>query len=142
MTKTIFIDLDVLADSRHRESHRQDRDIYDSMAEYDALNKNVAEILEIMGEFYEIVVFSIMNESYRLGIEEWLLENSFTCDELLLREQGDYSKGYELRKSFVLDHFKNEQAALDKTQAVFTNDERSIELLRELGFLVISTDWN
>jgi len=144
MTKTIFIELEnVLASTQHRQHLSHNYEDFERAADDDVADKTIVELLAVLSEVYEIVVFSISRkERQRYQTMEWLTDNEVACEHLLLRGDNDYSNGVELRYDFVIEHFNgDEEKALERTFCVLTNFEKSVELFRENGFKVLTTEW-
>jgi len=134
MTQTVFVDLEVLFSSAFS---KQDCEV-----EQQTANNKIVDLLSVIAEYYEVVVFSTLTETHRMEVEEWLTDNDIGADELLLRSPGDYTKDDQLRFDMVLSHFNEDEVkCLEKTAFIMTNYERSIETFRENGFIVCQWEW-
>lgn len=140
---TIFIEIDgIVSDNNHRMNHKNDYETYQEMSEDDEVKRDFAELILCLSDYYEIVLFSMRNERFRLVTEEWLRDNDIAYDHLILRSDSDYTPEVELCYEMVLDHFGGKQTmAMRETSFIFCNHERSVELLREEGFKVCMTEW-
>lgn len=104
--------------------------------------KDVIEIVNILSDHYDIYAFSVEREGSRMQLEQFLIDNEVSVEELFLRADNDYTKADILRVNFVLDFFsKDIEEALEQTAFIATNRERAVEEFREFGFRVISADW-
>lgn len=134
MAKRIFVELESICPVEGQD--------YDEVI-FNGFDFFAREFLEVFADGHEIFFFSCRRESVRLEVENYLIDNGIPCDELLLRDNGDYSKANELRVNFVLDKFDgNADVAVDSTLFVCLNNEGGVEAFRDLGFKVIQTDWS
>jgi len=110
--------------------------------DYAVLNEKTANIIRQLQEYNEIVVFSFEREQNRLAFEERIMEFELGADELVMRAEDDFTKSVDLALMFVIDVFKgHDERALEQTAAVFCNNERVLERLREEGFFCVQTGW-
>ena len=126
----ILINLDALADSSHRHGLRNESfdDFYAAQVD-DEPNQIFVRMLEQLGEAYELIVYTTMSEDYRLQVESWLMEHNILADDVLMRQQGDYSKNYQCALDMI--------NGISNIEFVIENDIRVIEELRGDGHFVI-----
>lgn len=111
--------------------------------ELTTLDRSLVDVLQILSENFDIIVFTNENEASRMEITDRLIEQDVPCETLLMRADNDYRKTPNLYQSFVVDYFNgHDEKALDKTFMIVCNHVPSIEVFREDGFFVIQTGWD
>lgn len=137
----VFVELDgVLYDKDHRADLRHDFSAYWSAASEDKIKAPILELLQLLATEYEIIGFSCRPEEYRQQTEDLLRADEVPVDDVLLRPDDDRQKEADLRESFVLGD-SSLTKALREVKYILINNEASIENFRDLGFTVISGDW-
>lgn len=144
MNDYAFIELEnVISNTDHRSQYRRDYDTYAGLASDDEPNLKVLNLIEVVNQYMNVVVFSVSKESNRLVLEEWLRDTGVECEELLLRTDGDYTPDHELRIQMIADYFNGDiEKGVERTAFCMLNNERAIEGLRELGYFVLQSNWD
>lgn len=127
----ILVNLDCLSDSIHRHDLKNNFEEYYEAQAYDDAIVPLSQILRTLGEEYEIIVYSQMPEHYRLQVEDWLIGADIPADEVLLREENDYSKKHECIMQMI--------ECIDNVQCVIENDIRLVELMRDDELYVLES---
>lgn len=128
----VLVNLNCLGDNSHRFDARNRYDEYDEMQPEDEAIVPLIQLLTGMSETFDIIVFTSMREKYRYQVEQWLTDNEVPADEVIFREDNDYSKNYEL--------FTETVSGFDDVQLVIESDTRTIETLREAGYYVLEAE--
>jgi len=128
----ILVNLNCLGDNSHRYEARNRYDEYDEMQPEDDPIKPLIDLLKGMSETFEIIVYTSMREKYRYQVEQWLTDNEVPADDVIFREDNDYSKNYEL--------FAETISGFDDVQLVIESDMRTIETIRGEGFYVLEAE--
>lgn len=129
MTKKILLALDVLADSSHREGHRSNGDwsaYHDSFSD-DSANGNIVGLINVLSEYYDVLVYSDMPETSRQTIMDWLVDNEVSVEDVLLSN----SRGSLAAKKLDAIH-----DVLNDVEFVFEGNLIVVEQLREEGVMV------
>jgi len=101
----------------------------------DIPNTNVIDLVRAYCEQYncELVVVTGRDESCREATLEWLDKHYLYPNLLLMRKEGDYSKGEECKKKLYEEHIKNKY----NVDLVFEDSSKVVKMYRDLGLTVL-----
>lgn len=104
--------------------------------------EETVSIINCLSECHNVILFSTRREEERLAVEDWLMSNGVTVDDVLLRDDHDFSQVVKSRDKIINDFYNDhEDKKLLKTLSVWTNHEKTIESLRDEGIVVVQTGW-
>lgn len=134
-SKTIIcVSSDVIFEAGNLRQRTQDWDEFYENLSREQPNEPLIEFLNVLSDYYSIIVYSQCPERYRLVIEEWLMDNDVNCDQVLLRADNSYTSDMGQSKIEILEeHFNGK--AIDKI--AFLIDNRNIDVLIDNGFEVL-----
>ena len=102
--------------------------------ENDKINSKVRPIIDAWSEHFAVVAFSTWHkEAERHEILQWLVDNSFSVEDLLLRPDGDYSKSVETIFDLIETNFRKPE---EEIHLIVESDQRIVEALFEEGYMV------
>lgn len=131
--RTIVIDVDdSIRDAGWRSSLSFDES-YERSGE-DLPHLDVVEMINAVSGTYRVVGVSIMPEKWRGRATRWLVDVGVRLDDLLMRKDGDFRKELEVKRDFVMLNM-----ATDMIVCAFDDDERVVQLYRELGITAFQT---
>ena len=101
----------------------------------DIPNTNVVDLVKAYCETYgcELVVITGRDESCREATLEWLNKYYLYPDLLLMRKEGDYSKGDECKKKLYEENIKDKY----NVDLVFEDSSKVVKMYRNLGLTVL-----
>lgn len=131
-TKFIFVELEgVLATPKNGEVGT-----HEAIKKYFA-REEVIEIINLLSNHFEIVVFSATEEEERTAIEDFLVENNVQTDNVLLRDEYNRGTAANVRNKILSDFFDgNENKRFVETHSIYTNHEKFTELLLDEEYTV------
>ena len=113
--------------TRHsgNDGYRAYKDAHDDVPDFPTL-----KILESLGAAgYFIIILTGRKLEGKEVLVEWLRINGIIYDELLMREDDDHSKDYDLKR----DIYVNDIEPHFNVIGVFEDRSRNVEMWRELG---------
>lgn len=101
----------------------------------DIPNTNVIDLVKAYCETYdcELVVITGRDESCREATLEWLDKYYIYPNLLLMRKEGDYSKGDECKKKLYEENIKGKY----NVDLVFEDSSKVVKMYRDLGLTVL-----
>jgi predicted kinase len=101
----------------------------------DIPNTNVIDLVKAYCETYdcELVVITGRDESCRKATLEWLDKHYLYPNLLLMRKEGDYSKGDECKKKLYEENIKDKY----NVDLVFEDSSKVVKMYRDLGLTVL-----
>ncbi len=101
----------------------------------DIPNTNVIDLVKAYCETYdcELVVITGRDESCRKATLEWLDKYYLYPNLLLMRKEGDYSKGDECKKKLYEENIKDKY----NVDLVFEDSSKVVKMYRDLGLTVL-----
>lgn len=144
VAKQVFIELEgVVADIDHRAFYKSDFVEYNRRAEDDKPFPYIKTFLDALNEQYDIIIFSMRQERFRVLTEDWLIANEIPCEELILKRYGETRPHNETVLSWIQHrHNGSTKRALYNVEFIMVNNESTVETLREEGFTVFQTNWS
>lgn len=91
-------------------------------------NRRLVELLNVIGQGVEILVYTTMRESFSYQVTSWLVSNGIEADDVLHRPDDDYSRTAECVVEILDGH---------KIDFVIDNHPETCDALREEGFFVM-----
>lgn len=138
----VIFDIDgTLADCSHRIQYAQSKqwDEFHSRALEDPVIVNIADLMIELANNYEIILLTGRPEKYRYLTEQWLelcgLDDFY--DELIMRQDGDWSQDFKMKIKALEDHFGDQEAVLDSVWLVIDDRDSVVEGLRNYGLTVL-----
>lgn len=101
----------------------------------DIPNTNVIDLVRAYCNEYdcELVVITGRDESCRKSTLEWLNKHYLYPNLLLMRKEGDYSKGEECKKKLYEENIKDKY----NVDLVFEDSSKVVKMYRDLGLTVL-----
>lgn len=101
----------------------------------DIPNTNVIDLVRAYCDIYdcELVVITGRDESCRKATLEWLDNHYLYPNLLLMRKEGDYSKGDECKKKLYEEYIKGKY----NVDLVFEDSSKVVKMYRDLGLTVL-----
>ena len=101
----------------------------------DIPNTNVIDLVKAYCDIYdcELVIITGRDESCRKATLEWLDKHYLDPNLLLMRKEGDYSKGDECKKKLYEEHIKGKY----NVDLVFEDSSKVVKMYRDLGLTVL-----
>lgn len=101
----------------------------------DIPNTNVIDLVRAYCNEYdcELVVITGRDESCRKSTLEWLDKHYLYPNLLLMRKEGDYSKGEECKKKLYEENIKDKY----NVDLVFEDSSKVVKMYRDLGLTVL-----
>ena len=101
----------------------------------DIPNTNVVDLVRAYCDIYdcELIVITGRDESCRKATLEWLDKHYLYPNLLLMRKEGDYSKGEECKKKLYEENIKGKY----NVDLVFEDSSKVVKMYRDLGLTVL-----
>lgn len=101
----------------------------------DIPNTNIIDLVRAYCEQYdcELIVITGRDESCRKATLEWLDKHYLYPNLLLMRKEGDYSKGDECKKKLYEEYIKGKY----NVDLVFEDSSKVVKMYRDLGLIVL-----
>ena len=105
-----------------------DWDEYYALLGNDKPVEAMISLANVLGEQYDIVVFTTTPEKYRQELTHWLLDNEVNCDKLLMKPNNEFKNEIEVKTALLdgVDVF-----------VIFDDKEATVLSLRDLGYTVM-----
>lgn len=95
----------------------------------DAVDHVTRDIVQSLGDDFAVIAYSpVFCERQRYELLQWLVDNGFEAEELILREDNDYSRRGEAILGFLTN--------IKDVALIIESDARIADSLRDEGFKV------
>lgn len=99
--------------------------------------QNVIDIINTLDEYYEIIYCTGRSEICRNETEEWLLDKTPYChDVLLMRKQGDYRGDHIVKPELLNEYLIENNIDKSKVTMIFEDRDIMVDTWRKLGYTV------
>jgi hypothetical protein len=95
----------------------------------DKLNIHTRDILTVLSQMKDIIIFSGRDSVCRAETEKWLYDNKISYNLLGMRAQGDLRSDSIVKEELYNEHIKDKYNVL----VVFDDRDSVVKLWRELG---------
>lgn len=131
--KYIFVEIeDILAYAKNGELYETE-----AVKNYQPRDE-VIELINKLSEKYEIVLFSMAREDYRVAIEDFVSLNNINTDNVLLKDEYNKGTQTEVIRKMIKEFFDGDENKMFlKTHSVFTNNDRFVEWLMDEEYTVV-----
>lgn len=147
---TFFFSLDgTLSDFRHRLELRLNDynwDNFHEAADKDAPKNDTTLIMRMLSSDFMTIVYTTRPEKYRATTQEWLAKHKIFPDVLLMKQyRHNYAKDEVVKVTLIKELYAtktfpggDDEVAQRSVVAIFEDDKKAAEALRNMGFTVFS----